>query len=105
MSIEETDIFDLMDVPVEDITVEQKKEPKYEVPAVREYDGKDFLRVRQSYQLSQSKFAALLGVKRNTLSGYENEAKPPSTIAKRMLGIIEEHPDFIRTFYIQKLED
>lgn len=105
MRMEETDIFDLMDVPVEDITIEQKKEAKILVSAVPDYEGKDFLRVRKEYQISQSKFAALLGVKRNTLSGYENEAKPPSTIAKRMLGIIEDHPEFIWMFYLQKLED
>ncbi|EBF5204823.1 helix-turn-helix domain-containing protein [Listeria monocytogenes] len=99
---QQADLFDIMCVEVEERQATEVA-IKYKIEAVPDYAGADFLRVRKKYGLSQQRFALLLGVKRNTLSGYENEAKPPSMISKRMLGLLEKHPELFWKYYECKL--
>lgn len=53
-------------------------------------------RVRIGSGLSQSKFAALLGVSVRTLQQWEQGRREPSGAAKTLLKIAEKHPEILR---------
>ncbi len=48
--------------------------------------------IRQRYKLSQSKFAALLGVSVNTLRKWEQGQRNPTGPARKLLKIALSHP-------------
>ncbi|MBI4663259.1 MAG: helix-turn-helix domain-containing protein [Verrucomicrobia bacterium] len=49
-------------------------------------------RVRSRLGLSQSKFAALLGISANTLKNWEQGRRQPTGAAKVLLKVAERHP-------------
>ena len=55
----------------------------------------DVARVRIKSGLSQSEFAAVLGVSKRTLEQWEQGRREPSGAAKTLLRIAERHPEVL----------
>jgi DNA-binding transcriptional regulator YiaG len=62
----------------------------------RSYGPEDVHRVRRLLGMSQVFFAKFLGVDPNTVRSWEQGARPPSPIARRFMGEIEEDPEYWR---------
>jgi DNA-binding transcriptional regulator YiaG len=62
----------------------------------RNYGPEDVHRVRRLLGMSQVLFARFLGVDPNTVRSWEQGARPPSAIARRFMGEIEEDPEYWR---------
>jgi putative transcriptional regulator len=58
-----------------------------EIPAVRE--------IRESYNLSQGEFAALLGISVDTLQNWEQGRRSPAGPARILLQIVAKHPEAV----------
>lgn len=54
---------------------------------------------RHKVGLSQSQFAALLGVSKRTLQEWEQGRREPSGAAKSLLEIAKKHPDVLREVF------
>lgn len=52
--------------------------------------------VRNAAGFSQAQFAAVLGVSRRTLQGWEQGRRQPTGAAKTLLRIAERHPEVLR---------
>jgi putative transcriptional regulator len=52
----------------------------------------DIVRARDKLGLSQSKFAAVLGISENTLQNWEQGRRKPTGAAKVLLKIVARHP-------------
>lgn len=52
-------------------------------------------KIRLSTKLSQSKFAALMGISVRTLQDWEQGRRSPSGAAKTLLRVAEKHPDIL----------
>ena len=55
----------------------------------------DIVRVRGKLGLSQSKFAAILGISANTLQNWEQGRRSPTGPAKVLLKIAAKHPEIL----------
>ena len=64
----------------------------YKIAPPPEYRGEGVRRVRQLLGMSQAAFAAFLGVDPSTVRSWEQELRPPSPLACRMLSEIEANP-------------
>jgi DNA-binding transcriptional regulator YiaG len=62
----------------------------------RAYGPDDVRRVRGLLGMSQVFFARFLGVDPNTVCSWEQGTRPPSPIARRFMGEIEEDPEYWR---------
>ena len=60
------------------------------------YGPEDVRRVRDLLGMSQVVFARFLGVDPNTVRSWEQGTRPPSSIARRFMGEIEEDPVYWR---------
>ena len=60
----------------------------------RAYGPEDVRRVRALLGMSQAFFARFLGVDPNTIRSWEQGTRPPSPIARRFMGEIEENPAY-----------
>jgi len=60
------------------------------------YGPEDVRRVRRLLGMSQVLFARFLGVDPNTVRSWEQGVRPPSPIARRFMGEIEEDPEYWR---------
>ena len=58
------------------------------------YGPEDVRRVRDLLGMSQVVFARFLGVDPNTVRSWEQGTRPPSSIARRFMGEIEEDPAY-----------
>ena len=58
-------------------------------------DGPRVNRIRANYQLSQSEFAALLGVSLRTLQNWEQGRRVPEGPARVLLQIADKHPEAV----------
>ena len=58
-------------------------------------EASDVVAVRQNLHVSQSVFAALLGVSIRTLQEWEQKRREPSGPAKRLLEIAKLHPEVL----------
>ncbi len=56
----------------------------------------DVARIRIRSGLSQSEFAAVLGVSKRTLEQWEQGRREPSGAARTLLKIAERHPEVLR---------
>ena len=65
------------------------------------YGPEDVRRVRDLLRMSQVLFARFLGVDPNTVRSWEQGTRPPSSIARRFMGEIEENP----TYWRQRISD
>jgi len=68
-----------------------------EQTASREFllDDPDVRSLRESYGLSQPKFAALLGISVGTLRNWEQGRRRPEGSARVLLRIVAKHPDAV----------
>ena len=55
----------------------------------------DVKQIRASYGLSQSEFAALLGVSIKTLQNWEQGRRSPLGAARVLLHVADKHPDAV----------
>ena len=58
-------------------------------------EGPDIRRIRNGYQLSQSQFAALLGVSVGTLRNWEQGRRSPDGPARVLLRVAATHPEAV----------
>ena len=57
-----------------------------------EYPDIDVKELRERYELSQDKFAALLGISPGTLRGWEQGRRRPDGPARVLLRVADKHP-------------
>lgn len=57
---------------------------------------RDIVRARLASRLSQSAFAALLGVSLRTLQDWEQGRREPSGAAKTLIKVAKRHPEVLR---------
>jgi putative transcriptional regulator len=69
------------------------------------YGPDDVRRVRDLLSMSQVVFARFLGVDPNTVRSWEQGTRPPSSIARRFMGEIEDDPDYWRQRVARKVVD
>ena len=60
-----------------------------------EIEGPDVKRIRARYKLSQSEFAALLGISVATLQNWEQGRRSPEGPARVLLQVATKHPDAV----------
>jgi DNA-binding transcriptional regulator YiaG len=60
------------------------------------YGPEDVRRVRALLGMSQVLFARFLGVVPNTVRSWEQGSRPPSAMARRFMGEIEDDPEYWR---------
>jgi DNA-binding transcriptional regulator YiaG len=60
------------------------------------YGPEDVRRVRDLLGMSQVVFARFLGVDPNTIRSWEQGTRPPSSMARRFMGEVEEDPAYWR---------
>ena len=58
-------------------------------------EGPDIRQIRDSYQLSQSQFAALLGISVGTLRNWEQGRRAPEGPAQVLLRVAARHPEAV----------
>ena len=58
-------------------------------------DEPDVRAVRRGYRLSQSKFAALMGISAGTLRNWEQGRRKPEGSARILLRIVAKHPEAV----------
>ena len=64
----------------------------YKIAPPPEYHGEGVRRVRERLAMSQAAFAAFLGADVSTVRSWEQDLRPPSPLACRMLSEIEADP-------------
>jgi DNA-binding transcriptional regulator YiaG len=69
------------------------------------YGPDDVRRVRDLLSMSQVVFARFLGVDPNTVRSWEQGTRPPSSIARRFMGEIEDDPSYWRQRIASKVRD
>ena len=60
-----------------------------------EISAPDVKQIRERYELSQSEFAALLGVSIKTLQNWEQGRRSPHGAARVLLHVADKHPDAV----------
>ena len=60
-----------------------------------EVEKSDIKRIRASYNLSQSEFATLLGIRLSTLQNWEQGRRVPHGPARVLLQVAAKHPDAV----------
>jgi len=60
-----------------------------------EVDVPDVKHLRESFELSQAEFAALLGISVNTVQNWEQGRRSPAGPAKVLLQVVAKHPDAV----------
>jgi DNA-binding transcriptional regulator YiaG len=68
----------------------------YKIPAPPQYGGAEVRRVRGMMAMSQAAFAAFLGVDPSTVRSWEQDLRPPSPLACRLMSEIEAEPAYWR---------
>jgi putative transcriptional regulator len=65
-------------------------------PPARPYD---VVRLRKRFRMSQAVFAAVMNVSAKTVQSWEQGARGPSDAALRMLQIIRQRPEVVKTIF------
>jgi putative transcriptional regulator len=60
---------------------------------VYHYDTRNIKRIREKYHLSQSQFAAMLGISVRTLHNWEQGRRSPAGPARVLLEVAATHPE------------
>ena len=69
--------------------------------AIQEYvTGSDIKRVRKTLQLTQKKFAELLGVSKATMERWETKEDKITGPVVLLLKILENHPEYVMKIQI-----
>lgn len=58
-------------------------------------DAPDIRQIREGFSLSQSEFAAMLGISVKTLQNWEQGRRTPPGPARVLLQVAERHPDAV----------
>lgn len=58
-------------------------------------EAPDVARIREKYELSQSEFAALLGISVKTLQNWEQGRRTPRGAARVLLQVASKHPEAV----------
>ena len=66
-----------------------------EAPRMFEVETPDVKQIRERYQLSQTEFAALLGINVKTLQNWEQGRRTPRGAARVLLQVADKHPEAI----------
>jgi putative transcriptional regulator len=68
-----------------------------EAPAYRtfNFNALDIKQIRETYLLSQSQFAALLGISVRTLRNWEQGRRVPEGPARILLQVVAKHPEAV----------
>ena len=66
-----------------------KKQPS----RVFHFSSLDIQKIRKQYNLSQQKFARLMGISVNTLQNWEQGRRKPTGTARVLLEVAANHPD------------
>ena len=61
----------------------------------RQYTPPDVRAMRERYGLSQSRFAALMGISLGTLRNWEQGRRRPEGSARVLLEVVAKHPDAV----------
>jgi putative transcriptional regulator len=69
----------------------EEKEPS-RVFSLEEVDIKA---IRKKYNMSQERFAGLIGVSKRTLEGWEQGRRKPKGPARRLLQVAAKHPEAV----------
>ena len=59
------------------------------------FDSLDIKRIREGYQLTQTQFAAMLGISLSTLQNWEQGRRVPEGPAMVLLRVAQKHPEAI----------
>ena len=59
------------------------------------FEGPDVRRLREKHGLSQSRFAALMGISVGTLRNWEQGRRKPEGSARILLRVVERHPEAV----------
>lgn len=59
-------------------------------------DAPDIRQIREGFSLSQSEFAAMLGISVKTLQNWEQGRRTPPGPARVLLQVAKRHPDAVR---------
>lgn len=59
------------------------------------FNEPDVRALRESYRLSQAKFAALMGISAATLRNWEQGRRKPEGSAQVLLRVVERHPEAV----------
>ena len=70
------------------------------VAPLPEITAEEIKDVRKQFRMTQSVFAAVLGVSVKTVEAWESETNHPSGSAKRIISIIQTDPDFIEKYHL-----
>ena len=66
-----------------------------EAARITDFDDPDVAAIREEYGLSQTKFAALLGISVRTLQNWEQGRRHPQGPAKVLLRVAAKHPQAV----------
>lgn len=58
-------------------------------------EAPDVIRIREQFELSQSEFAALLGISVKTLQNWEQGRRTPRGAARVLLQVASKHPEAV----------
>ena len=59
------------------------------------FKGHDVVKIRNQFNLSQDKFASLLGISVATLRNWEQGRRKPDGPARILLGVAAKHPEAV----------
>ena len=62
-------------------------------PAPAEFGPKEIISIRRKLNVSQHVFATVLGASPATVRAWEQGAKAPAPMARRLLEVVDAHPD------------
>lgn len=69
---------------------------------VYDYPMPDVRAIRDGLKLSQGKFAAMLGISKRTLEGWEQGRRQPTGAARRLLEVAARFPDEVYTAIFER---
>ena len=76
------------------------KSYRLEVAPLKEFTAPEIKHIRQTASLSQSIFAACLGVSKKTVEAWESGRNKPSGSSSRLLSMLEKNPKLIDEYQL-----
>ena len=83
-----------MEAVAKKFTVRKAPSPGFSKPSL---NAKQVIAIRNTLAVSQTTFAALLGVSTNTVRAWEQGINPPSGMAVRFLDEVRRNPEYWKT--------